>query len=81
MANEKKNELVAYDAASPGFEAIYTGKKSSSEGEKVDMITTITSDNAGNEIRRWPVFSWTFPGQEKDWDEEIKHINDIQSKL
>jgi hypothetical protein len=45
------------------------------------MITTITSDNAGNEIIRWPVFTWTFPGQEKDWDEEIKHINNIQSKL
>lgn len=81
MANEKKNKLVPYDAVSPGFEAIYTGKKSSSEGEKEDIITTITSDNAGNEIRRWPVFSWTFPGQEKDWDEEIKHINNIQSKL
>ena len=81
MANEKKNKLVPYDAVSLGFEAIYTGKKSSSEGEKEDIITTITSDNAGNEIRRWPVFSWTFPGQEKDWDEEIKHINNIQSKL
>ncbi|UCG60044.1 MAG: hypothetical protein JSU70_11085 [Phycisphaerales bacterium] len=81
MANEKKNRLLPYDAVSPGFEAIYTGKKSSSEGEKVDMITTITSDDAGDEIRRWPVFSWTFPGQEKRWDEEIKHINDMQSKL
>ena len=72
MANEKKNKLVPYDVVSPGFEAIYTGKKSSSEGE---------SDGAGNEISRWPVFTWTFPGQEKDWDEEIKHINNIQSKL
>jgi hypothetical protein len=81
MANEKKNRLVPYDAVSPGFEAIYTGKKSSSEGEKVDIITTVASDNAGDEIRRWPVFSWTFPGQEKDWDEEIKHINNLQSKL
>jgi hypothetical protein len=81
MANEKKNKLVPYDALSPGFEAIYKDKKSSSEGEEIDIITTITSDNAGNEIRRWPVFSWTFPGQEKDWDEEIKHINNIQSKL
>jgi hypothetical protein len=81
MANEKKNKLVPYDAVSPGFEAIYTGKKSSSEGEKVDVITTITSDNAGNEIVRWPVFTWTFPGQEKDWNEEIKHINNMQNKL
>ena len=81
MANEKKNKLVPYDAVSPGFEAIYTGKKSSSEGEKEDIITTLTSDNAGNEIRKWSVVSWTFPGQEKDWDVEIKHINNMQSKL
>jgi len=81
MANERKNKLVPYDAVSPGFEAIYTGKKSSSEGEKEELITTITSDNAGNEIRKWPVVSWTFPGQEKDWDEEIKYINNMQSKL
>jgi hypothetical protein len=72
MANKKKNRLVPYDMVTAGFEAIYTGKKSSSEGE---------SDDAGNEISRWPVFTWTFPGQEKDWDEEIKHINNIQSKL
>jgi len=78
---KKKDTLVPYELVSPGFEAIYTGKKSSSEGEKVDMITTISSDNAGNEISRWPVFTWTFPGQEKDWDVEIKHINNIQSKL
>jgi hypothetical protein len=81
MANEKKNRIVPYDAVSPGFEAIYTGKKSSPEGEKKELITTITSDNAGNEIRRWPVFSWTFPGQEQNWNEEIKHINNMQSKL
>jgi hypothetical protein len=81
MANEKKYKLVPYDVVSPGFEGIYTGKKSSSEGEKEELITILTSDNAGNEISRWPVFSWTFPGQEKDWDEEIKHINNMQSKL
>ncbi|WP_406660585.1 hypothetical protein V7O66_12190 [Methanolobus sp. ZRKC3] len=81
MANKKKIRLVPYDMVSPGFEAIYTGKKSLYEGEKEDIITTITSDNVGNEVIRWPVFSWTFPGQEKDWDKEIKHINNIQSKL
>ena len=81
MANEKKNKLVPYDTVSPGFEAIYTGKKSSSEVEKEEIITTLTSDNAGNEIRKWPVVSWTFPGEEKNWDEEIKYINNMQSKL
>jgi hypothetical protein len=52
MANEKKHKLVPYDTVSPGFEAIFTGKKSSSEGEKENIITILTSDNAGNEIRR-----------------------------
>ena len=69
---KKKDRLVPYELVSPGFEAIYTGNKASSEGE---------SDNIGNEIHRWSVFTWTFPGQEKDWDEEIKHINNMQSKL
>jgi len=78
---KKKERLVPYNMVSPGFEAIYTGKKPSSEGERVEIITTVTTDQAGNEIRKWSVVSWTFPGQEKDWDEEIKYINNMQSKL
>jgi len=78
---KKKERLVPYDMVSPGFEAIYTGKKSSSKGERVEIITTVTADEAGNQIRKWSVVSWTFPGQEKDWDEEVKYINNMQSKL
>ena len=81
MANKKKNRLVPYGMVTAGFEAIYTGKNYSSEGEKVEIITTVTTDQEGNEIRKWSVFSWTWPGQEKDWDEEIKYINGMQSKL
>lgn len=73
--------MVPYDMVSPGFEAIYTGRKASSEGEKIEMITTVIADETGNEIRKWPVVSWTFPGEEKNWDEEIKYINGMQSKL
>ncbi len=78
---KKKERLVPYDMVSPGFEAIYTGRKASSEGEKVEMITNVIADETGNEIRKWPVVSWTFPGEEKNWDEEIKYINNMQSKL
>ncbi|MFH1883179.1 MAG: hypothetical protein ABIL62_10760 [Planctomycetota bacterium] len=78
---KKKERLVPYNMVSPGFEAIYTGRKASSEGEKVEMITTVIADETGNEIRKWPVVSWTFPGEEKNWDEEIKYINNMQSKL
>ncbi len=78
---KKKERLAPYNMVSPGFEAIYTGRKSSSEGEKVEIITTVSADQAGNQIRKWSVVSWTFPGQEKDWDEEIKYLNKMQSKL
>jgi len=76
---KRKEQLVPYNMVSPGFEAIYTGKKPSSEGERVEIITTVTTDKAGNEIRKWSVVSWTFPGEEKNWDEEIKYINNMQS--
>jgi len=78
---KRKERLVPYNMVSPGFEAIYTGRKASSEGENVEMITTVIADETGNEIRKWPVVSWTFPGEEKNWDEEIKYINGMQSKL
>jgi len=78
---KRKVRLVPYNMVSPGFEAIYTGRKASSEGEKVEIITNVIADEAGNEIRKWPVVSWTFPGEEKSWDEEIKYINGMQSKL
>lgn len=81
VMNKKTKGPVPYASLSPGFEAIYTGKKSSSDRERVEVITTVTSDNAGNEIRKWPVVSWTGPGQEKDWDEEIKYLNGLQRKL
>ena len=81
MSETKKGRLVPYQMVSPGFEAVYTGEKSSSEGETVEINTTVTADEAGNEIIKWSVFSWTFPGREKDWDEEIKCINNMQSKL
>ncbi len=78
---KRKVRLVPYNMVSPGFEAIYTGRKAPSEGEKIEIITNVIADEAGNEIRKWPVVSWTFPGEEKNWDEEIKYINGMQSKL
>ncbi len=81
MATEKKNKLVPYDMILPGFEAVYTGEKSSCPIEKTELITSLTTDKQGNIIRKWPIFAWTFPGQEKNWDAEIKYINEMQSKL
>lgn len=81
MENKQKKGLVPYDMVSPGFEAVYTGEKSSSPIEKTEIITTLTTDKAGNMIRKWSVFPWTWPGQEKDWDDNIKYINKMQLKL
>ena len=81
MKDDSKRGPVPNDAVSPGFEAVYTGMKSSSRDERVEMVTTVTADEAGNELRKWPVFTWTMPGDEKNWDQEIKHINSMQRKL
>jgi hypothetical protein len=78
---DRLERLVPYSMVSPGFEAIYTGRKASSDEEKVEMIMTRAADELGNEIGRWPVVSWTFPGEEKNWDEEIKYINEMQEGL
>jgi len=78
---DARNRLVPYDAVEPGFEAIFTGNKSSPGDERVEIITTVRSDAAGNEIREWPVFSWTWPGREKDWDQEILCLNRLQIDL
>jgi hypothetical protein len=72
---------VPYRTLTPGFEAVYTGKKAALRGEKTEIITTLSSDGEGREIRKWPVVSWTFPGQDKDWDKEILLIHEMQSKL
>jgi hypothetical protein len=54
---------------------------SSSPLEETEIITVRTTDDAGNVMVQWPVFSWTFPDQEEDWDEEIRHINEMQASL
>ena len=73
MAETTRHRPVPYGLVSPGFEGVYTGEKAASPNEE--------TDDAGNVIGRWPVFSWTFPGQEKDWDDEIRHINEMQARL
>ncbi|MBN2009076.1 hypothetical protein JW960_07005 [candidate division KSB1 bacterium] len=72
---------VSYLTLSPGFEAVYTGKQSTQKEETINIITTISADKAGNEIIAWPVFPWTWPGKEIEWDDEIKHLNKMQQNL
>ena len=72
---------VPYGLVPPGFEAVYVGEKSSSAIDETEIITNRTTDDTGNVFVKWPVFSWTFPGQEKDWDDEVRHINEMQARL
>ena len=84
MAEIKRQKLVPYEFVAPGFEGVYTGERSSSpaeETEETEIITVRCTDDDGDVIVRWPVFTWTFPGKEKDWDDEIRHINRMQVEL
>jgi len=83
---KKKNTLVPYDQVSPGFEAVYTGETSSTPVRETQMTTILYSDEDGNLISQWSTIPWTFPNEEgewkeDEWDDTIKHLRDMQSKL
>ena len=83
---KKKNTLVPYDQVSPGFEAVYTGETSSAPVQKSNMVSTLYSDEDGNLISQWCTIPWLFPNEqgqwaEDQWDDTVKHLNKMQSKL
>ena len=83
---KKKNTLVPYDQVSPGFEEVYTGETSSTPVRKSEMTSILYSDDDGNLISQWCTFPWFFPNEqgqwkEDEWDDTIKHLNKMQSKL
>ncbi|MHC4618806.1 MAG: hypothetical protein ACYTEQ_13765 [Planctomycetota bacterium] len=83
---KKKNTLVPYDQVSPGFEAVYTGETSSTSVRKSEMISALYPDENGNLISQWCTFPWIFPNdegewKEGEWDDTVKHLRDMQSKL
>jgi len=77
----EKRGLVPYGLVSPGFEAVYTGEKSDSFVERVEGPMRLVADDSGNVMRVWSVWTWTWLGQERDWDDEIKYINNMQMEL
>jgi hypothetical protein len=76
-----RNCLVPFELLSPGFEAVYTGEMDRSPGEVSDGPTTLVTGTDGKTMRRWSTWTWTWPGQEADWDEDVRLINDMQAKL
>lgn len=77
----EKRRLVPYDLVSPGFEAVYTGEKSAEsihdEGWPISRFT----DDQGNIIEQWSVWTWTPPKGEAQWSAEIRAINQMQAAL
>jgi hypothetical protein len=83
---KKKNTLVPYEKVSAGFEAVYTGETSPAPVQKSDMVSTLYSDEDGNLISQWCTIPWFFPNEEgqwaeDQWDDTVKHLNKMQSKL
>ena len=83
MSNEKKEQLVRYERVTPGYEAIYATDKDlvrleTTEGAKGGYLQIIT-DDSGGKIKQWS--TWPMTKGSDDWDERIKHINKMQSKL
>jgi len=85
--SKKKDKLVPYDQVSPGFEAVYTGETSSTPVQKCEGYTTrLYSDENGNLISQWCTIPWIFPDEkgewkEDEWDDTVKHLHEMQSKL
>ena len=82
--SEKKEGLVPYNMVELGFEAVYTGEKSSFSTERAEGNATLITDEAGNVVEKWSTWTWTWPGQEKDWDDEVeikKHAVEILNRI
>ncbi len=81
MGSEPTPRLVSYALVSPGFEAVYTGEVDAAFQERTEGPMLLTVDQAGNVIRKWSTWTWTWPGQEQGWDDEILHLNRLQQHL
>jgi len=64
---------------SPGFEAVYTGEKSDKPIKPQGWPIGRFTDEAGNVIEQWSV--WTWRNDPAKWDEEIRCLNAIQKRL
>ena len=78
---DNRCRLVPYDMVSPGWEAVYTGETSSSEVEPGSGPVYTFVDDDGNVMKKWSTWTWTWLGQEGEWDDETKHINAMQEEL
>lgn len=79
--DDTQPRLVPYERVPPGWEAIYTGETSSSPVEPGNGPVYTFVDDRGNVMTKWSTWTWTWLGQDTEWDDEIRHINAMQEKL
>lgn len=86
----QKNQFVPYGMLTPGFEAVWTGRKLEEGvklkkvGESKDEAGSVLqkgefADNKGNIYYKWSL--WSFTVDESAWDDKIRYINKMQEKL
>ena len=79
MTSANKARLVPCGMVSPGFEAVYTGEESPTPLEPTGWPIVRRTDDEGNVIQRWSV--WTWRSDPAKWDDEIRAINVMQEAL
>jgi hypothetical protein len=79
MSKARKGQLVPQETLSPGWEAVYTGEMSPEPISEPGLPVSRATDEQGNVLQRWPV--WTWSPEEGEWDAEIKLINGVQARL
>ena len=77
----EKRRLVPYDLVSPGFEAVYTGEQTAEPIQDDGWPVSRFTDEHGNLIERWSVWTWTLQKGEQHWSAEIRAINQMQAAL
>jgi hypothetical protein len=90
VENFYEKPFAPYEMLTPGFEAVWTGKKLEEGtelkkvGESKDEAGSVLqegefADDDGNIFYKWSLWSFTF--DESAWDDKIRHINKMQRKL
>ncbi len=78
--NDQK-PFIPYSLLSPGFEAVYTGKKSPVPIQEENWPVSRFTDEDGSLIERWSVWTWTPLHGESAWSDEIRLLNRMQADL
>jgi hypothetical protein len=79
MVGQKR--LIPYELLSPGFEAVYTGEKSTSPLQEENWPISRLTDLQGNIYERWSVWTWIPMSGEVTSPQERAAIDQLQTAL